>query len=438
MAVPVEELSPWAADAEACVIGIALVRPEVVPDIASQIGEIDFTNPQLRAVWMAIARLDAEGEDIEPVSVREEMARQGTLALAGGHETLLRTMESPVTDETWPTWVRILLARTRRRELEGHIRSAMARVQQLDIDTEEVAESLRGALEARDDVDAEALVSGPVLLSDAVARVAAVSGGAEDEDRVMTGLFVIDNVLGGLHRGEMTILAATPSTGKSSLATTIAGNLAARNVLSLLFSMEVGSKEAFANILAGMTYVDAKKIAEGRLTEIELRSIREANVAPIHIDDSPVITASEIRLRTRAAIRKFGDFGAVLVDYIQIAKMEKGENRNLQVGEFSMALKRMARELRVPVIALSQLNRQAAGTEEMPKLHHLRDSGALEQDADGVIFLHRPGKNLPNPTPEQVSKTGVMIAKNRNGPTGGFELCFVPTCRKFENARDAR
>ena len=257
---------------------------------------------------------------------------------------------------------------------------------------------------------------------------------------VPTGLKDLDNILAGLQRSDLIILAARPSMGKTALALNMAHNIAAKSELPvLIFSIEMSKEQLVDRLLAMESGVDAWNIRTGNLSDVDFEKIGQAmgslSEAPIYIDDSSGLTVSDLRTKARREQHQ-RQLGAIFIDYLQLMsggnRYNSDFNRVQEMSEISRGLKAIARELNVPVIALSQLNRSVeARSPQIPQLADLRESGSIEQDADVVAFIYR--EDYYNPDTNRKNISDILVKKHRNGPTGNVELYFDKEHQKFKN-----
>ena len=253
----------------------------------------------------------------------------------------------------------------------------------------------------------------------------------------------MDALLKGIQPTSLSIVGARPSTGKTAFALGILVHVGAvMRKPALFFSLEMSRSELTERILATTARIDSSRMKTGELNDMEWKRTEEAlgylQDAPIFIDDNPNLTVMEVRGRARRLKQQQGELGVVIIDYLQLMSSRgRSENRQVEVSEMSRGLKLLARELRCPVIALSQLSRAVMNrTDHTPIMSDLRESGSLEQDADIVIFLHRPDIN-GDVTIEKKGIAEVILAKHRNGPIGRSNLAFVEQFARFENMGDA-
>lgn len=257
---------------------------------------------------------------------------------------------------------------------------------------------------------------------------------------IPTGFTDMDNLLAGLQKSDLIILAARPSVGKTSLALDIVRQVAVENKISVgLFSLEMSKEQLVDRLLCSQANVDLWKMKTGKLSEdTDFTSIGHAmgilSEAPIYIDDSPLVNIMQIRTKARR-LQSEHNLGLIVLDYLQLMQGDmRTENRVQEISQITRSLKGIARELNIPILALSQLSRAVESrTPPIPKLADLRDSGSIEQDADVVMFIYRESMYKKDLDPEQKNVTEIHVAKHRNGPTGIFQLYFDENKVSFRN-----
>lgn len=278
------------------------------------------------------------------------------------------------------------------------------------------------------------------LVVELLDRVTEMAENPNDITGVRTGFYEFDKMTSGLQPGDMIVLAARPSMGKTSLAINIAEHVALNEGLPVaVFSMEMGASQLAVRIVGSIGRIDQGHLRTGKLSDEEWPRLTEAieklrNVS-LHIDETPGLTTSELRANARRLARQYGRLGLIVVDYLQLMSVSTSmndENRATAVGEISRGLKMLAKELKCPVIALSQLSRGVESrTDKRPMMSDLRESGAIEQDADIIMFIYRDDYYDKNSKEPGVAE--VIISKHRNGPTGTVKLTFLKPLTKFEN-----
>jgi replicative DNA helicase len=271
-------------------------------------------------------------------------------------------------------------------------------------------------------------------------RVQEMADNPNDVTGVRTGFYDLDRQTAGLQAGDLIVLAARPSMGKTALAINIAENVALNEGLPVaVFSMEMGAAQLAVRIVGSIGRIDQGHLRTGKLTDEEWPRLTEAveklRTISLHIDESPGLTSSEVRANARRLSRQYGQLGLIVVDYLQLmsGSSSDGENRATELGEISRGLKMLARELKCPVIALSQLNRSVEQRpDKRPMMSDLRESGAIEQDADIIMFIYRDEYYTKDACKEP-GVAEIIIAKQRNGPTGTVKLAFLRNITKFES-----
>jgi len=280
----------------------------------------------------------------------------------------------------------------------------------------------------------------PQLVVSLLDRVQEMADNPNDITGVPTGFFDFDRMTSGMQPGDLIVLAARPSMGKTALAINIAEHVALNEGLPVaVFSMEMGASQLAVRIVGSIGRIDQSHLRTGKLTDDEWPRLTEAieklrNVS-LHIDETPGLTPSELRANARRLARQCGKLGLIVVDYLQLmsgSNSDGGDNRATEIGEISRGLKMLAKELQCPVIALSQLNRSVeTRTDKRPTMSDLRESGAIEQDADVIMFIYRD--DYYNKDSKEPGVAEVIIGKQRNGPTGTVKLAFLKPLTKFES-----
>ena len=255
---------------------------------------------------------------------------------------------------------------------------------------------------------------------------------------IPSGFYDLDAMLAGFQKSDLIILAARPSMGKTAFALNIAQNIGVRQkVPVLIFSLEMAASQLTNRILCSEAEIDAQRARTGELNAQEWEKIADVmnqlHEAPILIDDSTGITLSDIRAKARRIKTKYPDLGLVIIDYLQLIEDKSTQDRNQAISGISRGLKALARELAVPIIAISQLSRKVEDRQDkVPMMSDLRESGAIEQDADVIMFVHRP-EYYDKENPELKNKAQIIIAKQRNGPVGDVNLLYFGSTTKFKN-----
>ena len=375
-------------------------------------------------------------QPIDAVTVSEVLRRKGELEKVGGVAYLARLVDIVPSTSNVVYYAGIVEEHAKRREL---IRAGAAVVDvAFDID-EEIALVLDRAeqvvLSVAERRASQTLLEIGPMFSEILERIEALEEKGSDLTGLSTGYVDLDRKLAGLQPANLVVVAARPAMGKSSLAVGIAINVALTGEPVAVFSLEMSKEEVVQRILSSVGRVDSMKLRSGQLGSLWQRVVDAAGKmykAPIYIDDSPIVTVTDIRAKCRRLKRKHG-LSLVVVDYLQLMEASTRENRQQEISEITRNLKNLARELEVPILAVSQLNRALEAREDKrPRLSDLRESGAIEQDADVVMFIYRHEYYHP----EDQEKRGiaeVIVAKHRAGSTGLVEMTFQPEFTRFAN-----
>ncbi|MFZ9518789.1 MAG: replicative DNA helicase, partial [Ilumatobacteraceae bacterium] len=404
-----------------------------------------FYKPAHQHVFDAMRSLLTVGEPVDPVTVADELRRVGLLEEIGGLDFLLQLQNSTPVIGNVGRYAKIVLDTASLRRLIG-VASEIAELAYTEPD--DVAKALDDA-ESRVFAVAEQRVVDSTRPLRELLQVASDELEKRFESKVQltgvpTGFADLDSKILGLQKSSLVIVGARPAMGKTAFALNIATNVAQRSALPvLIFSLEMSHSELTMRILSSEARVESTKLRTGNLTEGEWSRINSAigrlDSHLVFLDDNPRVTVMEIRAKARRLRAKHGGLGLIVIDYLQLMSGQNTENRQLEVSEISRNLKILARELEVPVMALSQLSRQLETRQDKrPQLSDLRESGSLEQDADIVMFLHRPEmyRNEKGESAENTDKgmAEVIIQKHRAGPTGTVKLVFMGEFTRFENA----
>lgn len=427
---------PQDPEAEQAVLGCILLNNDVLPDVIDRINTADFYISDYREIYTAILELVERGRPVDPLTLADELGRAGRFEALGGDETLsgiLACVPHAVNARHYADIVR-------QKAISRELIEAAAAVQQDGYDDQERPEDLLARAEHRilgiaDKRIRNDLVSADVAIADAIARSHRRSQGHETSG-ISTGYFELDEMLDGLHAGQLIIVASRPSMGKTAVATGLADHAAIQGRHStLLVSLEMNRVELAERMIVARSGVDGHRFKSGFLEHKHRDAINVAfeqfRGAPILIDDSPSRSVLHIGAAARRVKQRQG-LKLLVVDYLQLVDPDDPrDSRQEQVAKMSRRLKLLARELGVPIVLLSQLNRQVEKREnQRPRMADLRESGAIEQDADVVLLLHRPEYYDPN---DQPGCAELIVAKNRNGATGTVKLVFLKNVARFDN-----
>lgn len=440
-------IPPHNEDAERAVIGALLLAAERIPEVSEVLRAEDFYGKRNRLLFECLLRLSERGVPIDFVSVGEALKAEGTFTAVGGNQTLIDLAQDVTTPAHVTHHARIVAHNSTLRRLIGSATEIIEEAFETQADGDAVRHLLDDSEHrifsiARSDGQSSA---DPIrgLLDETFKRIDANS--KHELTGLSTGFYELDEKLCGLNRGDLIILAARPAMGKTAFALNVIEGAAlrvhseiGRQPTALLFSLEMGKQQIAARMLCSRASVDAHKLRTGRIPDEDYAQLNEAagelSAANIFIDDTPGLSVMALRARARRIQAKHG-LDLIVVDYLQLMTHPKAESRQMEISAISRSLKALARELEVPVIALSQLSRGVESRDDKrPLLSDLRESGSIEQDADVVMMLFRREYYERDECPEEDrGKAEVIIAKHRNGPTGEVKLLFFPSIMRFRN-----
>lgn len=435
---PVAKIPPQSLDAEKSLLGAVLIDEEVLAEVTENVKAKDFYDKNHSIVFAAMLKLFEKHKPVDLLTLTEELKKRGELDMVGGSTFLTELTNYVPTAAHAGAYAEMVSQKAVRRRLI----KASGEISELGYDetttTQELLEKAEAELFSVSDQSLKQdLVSIESILMDSFDRIEELHKNKGELRGVRTGYRDLDNMTAGLQRSDLIILAARPAMGKTTLVTNLAYNVATIEKQPVLFfSLEMSKEQLVDRMLSDAANVDSWNIRTGKLTDEDFMKLSEASgelaEAPIFIDDTPGLTVLEMRTKAR---RKHHEtpLGLIIVDYLQLmqAAGTHGGNRVQEVSEISRGLKLIARELNVPLIALSQLSRSVESrTPPIPQLSDLRESGSIEQDADIVSFIYRPGYYEPD-NPEHQHITDLIIAKHRNGPVGKVQLYFHPERLRF-------
>ena len=440
--LPNTRLPPSAPDAERALLGGLLIDPSSFERTVEEgLRPSDFYRKAHGIIYHVIQDLFQAAEPIDALTVVDELQRRGQLELVGGATGVSQLEALIPTAAHVGAYARLVREKsTLRRLIESatEIVSAAFRQDQKVIDLIDEAE--RAILAISEENTKKGVVTMSELVRRAIAQLEKAYENKSAITGVPSGFTDLDNKTSGLQPGELIIVAARPSMGKTALTLNIASYVAVRkNIPVAVFSLEMGAEQLVQRLLGAQAGIDLSRIRKGQIKSTEWTDMAQAagelSEAPVYIDETPALSVAELRTKARRLHHEHG-IQLVIIDYLQLMQGPPGyENKATEVGEISKGLKSLARELNIPVIALSQLNRGVESrTDKRPMMSDLRESGAIEQDADLIAFLYREEYYLKEKTPEdKIGVAEVIIGKHRNGPTGTVELRFKSELTRFEN-----
>ena len=436
-------IPPHSLEAEASVIGGLLLDNSAWDRVGDLLNEQDFYRYEHRQVFASVSALINTSRPADVITVYEHLQSLGKAEEVGG----LAYLNSLAQYVPSATNIRRYAEIVRERSILRKLVSASDEIATAAFNTQgrQVAQILDEAEQKIFSIGEEGsrmkqgFQSMDTLVVQLMDRVVEMSENPNDITGVPTGFYDFDRMTSGLQPGDLVVLAARPSMGKTALAINIAEHVALNEGLPVaVFSMEMGASQLAIRIVGSIGRIDQTRLRTGKLNPDEwprlTESIEKLRTVSLHIDETPGLTPSELRANARRLARQCGKLGLIVVDYLQLmsGSTSEGENRATEIGEISRGLKMLAKELQCPVIALSQLNRSVEQrTDKRPMMSDLRESGAIEQDADVIMFIYRD--DYYNKESKEPGVAEVIIGKQRNGPTGTVKLTFLKAITKFES-----
>lgn len=432
------KIPPQSLDAEKSLLGAVLIDEEVIADVAEKVTPHDFYEKQHGIIFGAMMRLYEKHKPVDLLTLTEELKRKDELDTVGGSAYLTELTNYVPSAAHAASYAELVSSKAVRRRLI----KASADISELGFDEETTTQELLEKAEAElfsvsDQSLKQDLVSLESILTESFDRIEELHRNKGQLRGIRTGYRDLDDMTAGLQRSDLIILAARPAMGKTTFVTNLTYNVAtiAKQPV-LFFSLEMSKEQLVDRMLSDASGVDGWNIRTGNLSDDDFGKISDAMgemaEAPIYIDDTPGLSVLEMRTKARRKHHE-SPLGLIVVDYLQLLQAAGNHqgNRVQEVSEISRGLKLIARELNVPLIALSQLSRSVESrTPPIPQLSDLRESGSIEQDADIVSFIYRPGYYEPD-NPEVANITDLIIAKHRNGPVGKVQLYFHPERLRF-------
>jgi replicative DNA helicase len=441
---------PYAPEAEISVLGGMLIDGDAVAKALEFVDDTMFYREANRRVFRAMARLFQRGQVIDPVTLGEDLTKMDELEGVGGMSYIAELLDAVPTAANIEYHARIV----RERALLRRLIEASSQIirESYDVGERTVEEILDEAeqriFQVAQSHEREGFVWIKKILYPTFEKIEQLQAAKGGITGVSTGIHDLDEMTGGLQRGDLVIVAARPSMGKTAFVTGVGLHAAISHQTPVaMFSLEMSKQQVVQRMLCSEALVDLGRLLRGRLQDDDFGRLAQAaghlNTAPVWIDDSGSINVLEMRAKARRLKADQPDLGLIVIDYIQL--MSGGgdaENRQQEVSAISRGLKALAKELEVPIIALSQLSRAPEQrSDHRPQLSDLRESGSIEQDADLVMFLYRPEYYHTAMDAQEKGiqgKAELIISKQRNGPTGTVELFFRKECARFESFSHAQ
>ena len=437
---------PCNLDAERFVLGSIMVDDSVFIQVAATLDPTDFSLEKHRRIFSRMVDLSQQGEKIDRVTLANELMKHNQLEACDGLTYLVSLDDGLPQISNLDSYVRIVKDKASLRNLIYASQKVIDRALMADEDPGQIiAEAEESLLKIGDSRDRQALSNPGQIIEEFEGGLNTFLDPSKRIKGISTGFLKLDEMTGGLHPGELFILAARPSMGKTALALNIAQHVAAHPKIEktvAVFSLEMSKESLLTRMVCAGARVDQQKFRAGYLNHDERTRLRmSANQlvkAPLFIDDTAAITVMDIHAKLRRVQAEHG-LGLVVIDYLQLmsSRGRRNDNRNQEVSDLSRGLKLLAKDLKVPMLVLSQLSRasETRPGDHRPQLSDLRDSGSIEQDADLVGFIFR--EEVYKPDREDLrGMAELLLAKQRNGPTGKVKLVFLREFTKFENRTD--
>ncbi len=437
------KIPPHDIEAEQAVLGSMLTDKDAVISAIEVLRPESFYREDNKAIFQAMFDLYAKNEPIDIITVKSELVSQGNFERVGGLEYLAGLPDKVPTSANVEMYIKLV---DEKASLRALISTSNELISLGYDETEKVEHIMDMAQKKVYDLSSKRAEKGYAPLKEVLVNSLAEIEKLYNQKGTVTGISTgfddLDRKTAGLHNSDLIIVAARPAMGKSAFAVNIAASAAIKSkVPTVIFSLEMSKEQIGNRILCSEAMVESEKIRTGRIEDNDwmklVQTLGELSEAPIYIDDTPGITVMEIRAKCRK-LKMEHDIGLVVIDYLQLITGSGGRNssREQEIAEISRSLKILAKELDVPVIALSQLSRATEKREDKrPMMSDLRESGSIEQDADIIMFLYRD--DYYNPESAEQNVTEIIIGKQRNGSVGTIKLAWLPSYTKFANlARD--
>lgn len=433
--------TPQNAEAEASLLGALLIDSDAIAKIADNLSSKDFFDKRNERIYEAMIQLYEHRQAIDVLTLANQLKNNGVLDMVGGPSYLTELTNFVPTAAHVEQYADIVAQKAMRRRLI----TASKEITDMGMDESKqlrqlIEEAETKLFEVSQQHIKQDVISLEAILAESFDRLDDLHKDKKKIRGIPTGFKDVDNLLAGFQRSDLVILAARPSMGKTALALNFAHNVAVQsNEPVLVFSLEMSKEQLVDRLLSMESGVDAWALRTGNLTDADFEKIGHAmgtlSEAPIYIDDTPGITISDLRTKARREAHQ-RPLGLIIVDYLQLmsggSRFGGDSNRVQEISEISRGLKGVARELNVPVLALSQLSRSVENrSPQIPQLADLRESGSIEQDADVVAFIYR--EEYYNPDTDRKKLTDLLIKKHRNGPVGGVELYFDNEKQRFRS-----
>ncbi len=443
-----DRLPPHNLEAEAAVLGACMMDPAALDVSLEMLAEEDFFKGAHRLVFRACKELSDRSQPVDLITIQDRLAAQGQLEGAGGPMGLAGLSEKVASATNVESYAKLVADKAKLRRLITVCAKTTQDAYQRQEEASLVIDSAENAvLEVGRESDNHKAKPIQEMIMSVIATVEAYGKRGGAVSGLATGFTKLDELTSGMHPGQMIVVAGRPGSGKTALALNIAQHVALEQKKPVaIFSLEMTNEELLFRLLCSEGRVNSQHLRTGRTTPQEMGNLTRAAsrmyTAPMYINDAGDLNIQTLKASVRRLVKE-KKVALVVVDYLQLLSVEgKVENRVQEVTQISKQLKAIAKEMRVPVLVASQLNRgveqrQGSKTEGLPRLSDLRESGSIEQDADVVMLLHRKKKADDDMSPEPDNSAKLIVAKQRSGPTDDIDLVFLGEYTRFENAAPA-
>lgn len=433
-----ERTTPHSEEAEKAVLTSMFRSQDAIAEAVQLLKEDDFYFPEHAIIFRAMVHLNDEGRPVDLITLVASLDKDDLLEQAGGRVRVAGLFDAPVTAYHVRHYAEIV----REKSVLRRLIAAGQHIVNESYEDEKSVEAIlddaeRHILDISQDRDRRGLTKVYHIIDESLDRLETLSQNKSDITGVASGFIDLDKITAGWQPSDLIIIAARPAMGKTAFSLNIANYASvAKDVPTAIFSLEMSKEQLVQRMMSTNARIDQHALRTGNLYGDQWDALIRANgplaSAPLYIDDTPSISIRELRAKSRRLQAEEKDLGLIIIDYLQLMTGGSAESRQQEVSTISRNLKGLARELNVPVIALSQLSRKVEETaDKRPQLSHLRESGSIEQDADMVMFIYREDYYFPET--ERAGTADIIISKHRNGPTGTVELAFTKEFTRFDN-----
>lgn len=433
-----ERIPPYSIEAEMSVLGAMLLDENALFKGMEFLKPDDFYLENHRAIFKVLSELFFQKKKVDVLTIKDELLKRELLEKVGGASYLATLVDSVISPALIDQHIQLVLEKSIYRNVIQVVTQILEQAYREELPADELLDvAEHRILEIREKRIKSPFIPVEKVISNVFESIVELMEHKRTVTGIPSGFTDLDRMTSGFQKGDLVILASRPSMGKTSFALNILRYLAVeRSIPVAIFSLEMSKEQLVQRLLCMEARFDAQKVRKGMISSREMPKLTAAadrlKRAPIYIDDTPAIDLLELRAKARR-IRKDAGVEFIVVDYLQLVKGPKeSENRQQEISAISRSLKALAKELNIPIMAVSQLSRAVEQrADKRPQLSDLRESGAIEQDADTVIFIYRP--ELYEPAPEEEGIAEIIIGKQRNGPVGKVKLAFIKQYMRFED-----